>query len=180
MSSNSANAPALGSTRAETPPAANGSGSQKSLASLMSAWWPVALGIAVILVESTAMMGADHTSGPLRMIVESIFGHIADDRWEIVHHYIRKSGHFVGYGLLCLAWLRAWRLTFPPWRFPGHAGLALLGTAVVASCDEWHQSFLPNRTSSPWDVLLDCCGGAVMTLIAAVVLRIIQVRRLAQ
>jgi VanZ family protein len=36
----------------------------------------------------------------------------------------------------------------------------------VASLDEWHQSFLPNRTSSPWDVLLDCSGALAMLLIA--------------
>src|SRR5579863_2151712 len=180
MSSSSANASYLSATRGGNQPTTGGSGSQKSIASRIHAWWPVAFGIAVIMVESTAMMGADHTSGPLRRIVESIFGRIADARWEIVHHYIRKSGHFVGYGLLCLAWLRAWRLTFSQWRFASQAALALLGTAVVASCDEWHQSFLPNRTSSPYDVLLDCCGGAAMTLIAGLVLRITQSRRLAE
>jgi VanZ family protein len=42
------------------------------------------------------------------------------------------------------------------------AELALLGTAFVATCDEWHQRFLPNRMSSPLDVLLDCCGAVAM------------------
>ena len=40
--------------------------------------------------------------------------------------------------------------------------LALLGTAIIASGDEFHQTFLPNRTGTPWDVLLDCCGALVM------------------
>ena len=143
------------------------------------AWWPVAVGVAVIALESTTWGGADHTSGPLRWLVEHVFGPVGDDQWEIVHHYIRKTGHFVGYGLLCLTWLRAWWLSIPRFRFFKDAELALLGTAVVASCDEFHQRFLPNRGSSPWDVLLDCCGATAMLLVTWVVLRIIRGGRLA-
>jgi VanZ family protein len=33
---------------------------------------------------------------------------------------------------------------------------------MVASLDEFHQSFLPNRTGIPSDVLLDCCGAVVL------------------
>jgi VanZ family protein len=29
---------------------------------------------------------------------------------------------------------------------------------LVASLDEWHQSYLPSRTGTPWDVLLDSCA----------------------
>ena len=43
--------------------------------------------------------------------------------------------------------------------------LAMAGTFLVASADEFHQSFLPNRTGTPWDVLLDCCGALVAQLI---------------
>ena len=131
----------------------------------ISAWFPVALGITVIVFESTEFMGADHTSGPLRWLFESVFGHASDARWEIIHHYIRKSGHFVGYGLLGLAWLRAWWMTLPRLRYLQVAVLGLLGTALVASCDEWHQTFLPNRTGSVWDVLLDCCGAITLELL---------------
>jgi VanZ family protein len=62
-------------------------------------------------------------------------------------------------------------MTMPTARFLSHAGLALVGTALVASWDEWHQTFLPNRTGSPWDVLLDCCGATVMVGMAWLYLR---------
>jgi VanZ family protein len=124
----------------------------------------VVLGISVIVLESTEFMGANHTTGPLRWLFESVFGHLSDDRWEVVHHYIRKSGHFVFYGLLGLAWLRAWWMTEPRLRYLQVAILGLLGTALVASCDEWHQTYLPNRTGSVWDVLLDCCGAVTLEL----------------
>ncbi|MFZ0395838.1 MAG: VanZ family protein, partial [Terracidiphilus sp.] len=142
-------------------------------------WWPVALGIAVISLESQSFMGADHTTGPLRAAWQFLFGHVSDASWEILHHYIRKSGHFTGYGLIGLAWLRAWWMTLPHSRFLTDAALAMLGTATIASCDEWHQSFLPNRTSSVWDVLLDCCGALVMITLVYVYARIRQPQRLA-
>jgi VanZ family protein len=119
----------------------------------------------VIALESTTWFGADQTSGPLRHVFEAIFGPIGDARWDHIHHYIRKSGHFVGYGLLGLTWLRAWWMTLRTFAFWRCALQALAATALVASCDEWHQAFLPNRTGSPWDVLLDCCGAVVAILL---------------
>jgi len=49
--------------------------------------------------------------------------------------------------------------------FVWDAVLALMGTAVVASLDEFHQSYLPNRTGIPSDVLLDCSGAIVLLLL---------------
>ena len=82
--------------------------------------------------------------------------------WELTHHLIRKTGHFIGYGLVALAWLRAFWMTFPRLSFFRNASLALLGTAVTASADEIHQTFLPNRTGLARDVVLDCCGAIFM------------------
>lgn len=146
----------------------------------MSAWLPVVIGIAVIALESTEWFGADHTDGPLRWLVQAIFGHVSDGRWKIVHHLIRKSGHFIGYGLIGLAWLRAWWMSVPHSRFLPDALLALCGTALIASCDEWHQSFLPNRTASPWDVLLDCTGAITLQLLIYIFMRTFKPKRLAR
>jgi VanZ family protein len=143
-------------------------------------WLPVALGIAMILVESTEMMGADHTSGPLRAIYQAIFGHVSNRRWDDIHHYIRKTGHFIGYGLIGLAWLRAWWFTLPHSRFFTDMALAMLGTAAIASSDEWHQSVLPNRSSSIWDVLLDCCGALTLQLIVYIYMRLAKPKKLAR
>ncbi|MGA3032582.1 MAG: VanZ family protein [Terracidiphilus sp.] len=144
------------------------SSNQRDLKYWISAWLPVAVGIAVIALESTQYFGADRTSGPLRWLFQVIFGPVSNVRWDRIHHYIRKSGHFLGYGAIGLTWLRAWSMTMPESPFHTDAALALLGTAVLASWDEWHQGFLPNRTSSPWDVLLDCSGALVMLWIAYV------------
>jgi VanZ family protein len=50
---------------------------------------------------------------------------------------------------------------------------------LVASLDEWHQSYLPNRTGSVWDVLLDCSGAIALQLVVYIYLRMRQPRRLA-
>jgi VanZ family protein len=156
------------------------SSSRRRVGFWVSAWLPVLIGIGMIMVESTEWMGADHTNGPLRFLYQAIFGHVSNREWEIIHHYIRKAGHFVGYGLIGLAWLRAWWMTLPHSRFLPDTCLALMGTALIASLDEFHQSFLPNRTSSPWDVLIDCSGALTLQLMVYVFMRINRPKRLAR
>jgi len=68
----------------------------------------------------------------------------------------------------------------PKIQFFTDASLALLGTALIASCDEFHQTFLPNRTGTPWDVLLDCSGALVLELIVYLFARSFRPKRLAR
>ncbi len=111
------------------------------------------------------MFGADHTSGPLRWLFESIFGRVSNARWAILHHYIRKSGHFF--------WLWIHRAGVAARMVDDSAALSLPSRRIYShcwaqrwwpACDEWHQTFLPNRTGTPWDVLLDCCGAITLQL----------------
>jgi VanZ family protein len=156
------------------------SSSRRGFAYWLRVWLPVALAIGVIAIESTEMFGADHTEGPLRRVWEFLFGPIGNATWHTLHHIIRKCGHFIGYGLVGLAWLRAWWMTLPHSRFLHDALLALLGTALVASADEFHQTFLPNRTGSPWDVALDCCGAIALQAIVYLFMRIAAPKKLAR
>ena len=138
----------------------------------ISAWLPVVVGVIAVAMESTEIMGANHTSGPFRWLFQAIFGPVSDERWDLLHHFIRKTGHFIGYGVLGLTWLRAWWMTLPRLRFFQLSLLALFGTAMVAGADEWHQTFLPNRTGTVSDVLLDCCGTIAMELVVYVFMRL--------
>jgi len=150
----------------------------RNLVYWLSAWAPVLLGAFVIFCESSELFGADHTTGPIRHIVEYFFGHMSNRRWDMVHLYIRKAGHFTGYGLIGLCWLRAWWMTLRHSRFLLDALLALAGTAFIASCDEFHQSFIPNRTGTPLDVLIDCSGAIVLQLLVYTMLRIFRPKKL--
>jgi VanZ family protein len=143
-------------------------------------WLPVVLAIAVIATESTEYFGADQTSGPFRLVFEYLFGRVAPDRWDAIHHIIRKTGHFIGYGLVGLSWLRAWWMTLPESNFFQDALLALLGTAAVASADEIHQTFLPNRTGLASDVVIDCCGAIALQLLVYLFMRLFRPKELAR
>ena len=73
---------------------------------------------------------------------------------------VKKSGHFLVYGLLGLAYFRglaAGRPAAPRWR------LALLAVGMVAAygaTDEVHQVFVPGRGAHATDVLIDSLGAA--------------------
>jgi VanZ family protein len=131
---------------------------------LLLHWIPALAGVGIIVAESTATMSAENTSRWLLPLWIKLFGPISPAHWAVIHHYIRKTGHFVGYGSVSLAFFDSWRVSlehrWPAWRvrFRYAAGLALLCTLLLASWDEWHQSFLPGRNSSAWDVALDFCG----------------------
>jgi VanZ family protein len=128
--------------------------------------------IAVICTESTNAFSSLNTSSLLRPILQRWFGPIQDSSWELYHHYLRKTGHFIGYGLVAFTFLRAWLHTLDrsaissllEWRIKSSL-FAILSTAIVASCDEFHQSFIPSRTGSPLDVLLDTAGACALCLL---------------
>jgi VanZ family protein len=142
----------------------------------LKVWLPVAIAISVICVESTNTFSAQNTSSWLRPILERWFGAFQDNAWETFHHHLRKTGHFVGYGTVGFTFLRAWLHTrarggvptLVSWRLESSI-LAILSTAVVASADEFHQTFIPSRTGTPVDVLLDTCGAATLCLLIWVV-----------
>ncbi|MGA1984119.1 MAG: VanZ family protein [Acidobacteriaceae bacterium] len=135
-------------------------------------WTPVVIAIAVICCESTAAMSSEHTSSFLRPFFERLFGPFQGRNWEIFHHALRKTGHFVGYGAVAFTFLRAWLHTLGrrgpmallAWRVESSI-LAIFSTAIVASCDEFHQTFVPGRTGTPVDVLLDTAGAAALCLL---------------
>jgi len=133
-------------------------------------WLPVLAFSMVFAVESTSYLGADRTSEPLRRLAEALFGYDACVNWDVMHHLIRKTGHFLGYGAFSLVCFHAFWMTFRgvasvasrmSRKLRAH-GLALLLTFLVAGADELHQSFVPNRTGQFGDVLLDTCGGVVI------------------
>ena len=126
------------------------------------------------------LFGAQETSGPLRALYQALFGPVSNHDWDRIHFFVRKGGHFLGFGLLGLAWLRAWWITLPRSVFLTDALLALIGTAMTASADELHQAYLPGRTGTPWDVLIDCTGAITLQLVVYVCMRIFRPKRLAR
>ena len=75
---------------------------------------------------------------------------------------VRKAAHmgvfFVLTGLLVFA---LWRLVKNP---ALRGGAALCLCALLAGLDEFHQTFVPGRSGTPRDVLVDVLGGACFLL----------------
>ncbi len=126
-------------------------------------WLPSAIWLAVIIVESTNIGSAEHTGRILYPIFHFLFGTDAG-RFATWHMLLRKTGHFVGYFILSVLLFRSWRATFPRlstrWCLQW-ATVALLTTALVATLDEWHQTFLPSRTGTVRDVILDSTAALI-------------------
>jgi len=144
---------------------------------LIQAWLPVFLFACVFVVESTSYLGANHTSQPLHNFLHSFLGASVDHNWAYTHHLLRKAGHFAGYGTLSLICFRGLRLTLGSaagWArrdLAGHA-LAIGAAFLVASADEFHQTFLPNRTGTFSDVLLDTAGATAFQLLLFMAVRL--------
>ncbi len=139
---------------------------------LLRAWWPATIWIGLISFESTDYMSAQNTGSLLYDLLTRLFGPINLYDFLYWHHYLRKAGHVVGYGMLGLLLLRAFRMTFanrPEW-IKLLPVFAWLGTALVATMDEWHQSYIPSRTGSVSDVLLDSAAGLLALVLAYIAL----------
>lgn len=135
---------------------------------VLKAWIAAILWLIVIAIESTSWLSAHHTGRILYPLLHYLFNLNWEqfDRW---HFFIRKGGHVFGYGLLSILLFRAWRETLPAagdprWTFRW-AQIAVLGTALVACLDEWHQSFLPSRTGRWEDVVLDTVAGIAAQIV---------------
>ena len=120
-------------------------------------WFPSAIWLAVIALESTNLGAAERTGRILYPIFHFVFD-MDSARFAIWHALLRKAGHIVGYLILSVLLFRSWRATFPRlstrWCLQW-ATVALLSTSLVAMLDEWHQSFLLARTGTFRDVMLD-------------------------
>ena len=135
---------------------------------MLKAWIALILWLIVIAIESTTYLSAQHTSRILYPVMHFLFG-IDEAGFEPYHFFLRKTGHVFGYGMLSFLAFRAWRETLPATGNPRWtlrwSGIAVLMTALVASLDEWHQTFIPTRTGRRQDVVLDTCAGIAVQAI---------------
>ena len=125
---------------------------------LLKEWTAAVLWLGLIAVESTNLLSAANTSRILYPIFHFFTG-VDPVRFVLWDYYIRKIGHFVGYFGLSVLLFRAWRATLPfasssRWSMQW-ARISFFMTALVASLDEWHQTYLTSRSGSLYDVLLD-------------------------
>jgi len=128
-------------------------------------WLPLLIWLGVIFVGSTSVMSAEHTS---RYVVPFLLwlkpGMSPNAIWTILV-VARKCAHVTEYAVLALLLWRALRSVPTLGRKTLTVfGAVLLGCALFAASDEFHQTFVKSRTPSIRDVFLDV-GGALLGLL---------------
>jgi VanZ family protein len=131
-------------------------------------WLPMLNWLAEIFVGSTSVMSAEHTS---RYIVPFLLwlkpGMSPAAIWKILV-VARKCAHVTEYAVLALLLWRAFRnVQVLRTKTLMVFGAVLLGCALFAASDEFHQTFVKSRTPSVRDVLLDVTGALLGLLIGA-------------
>jgi VanZ family protein len=139
----------------------------------VKSWIAALLWLGLILGESTTYASAENTGRFLYPMLHYLLG-ITQAQFPVWQFFIRKTGHFIGYFTLSVLLFRSWRATFPT---PGvrwtirWAILPFGMTALVACLDEWHQTYLPGRTGTVHDVLLDSTAALVAQVLLFTILR---------
>ncbi len=97
-------------------------------------------------------------------LVLQLFLSTSNPNFDLLHYLVRKTGHVLAYGLLGFLDFRAVRGGGSGWTLRWSV-IAVVLAVIVASVDEWHQSFVPDRTGTPVDVLIDCAGATLAQVI---------------
>jgi VanZ family protein len=127
-------------------------------------WVPALTWAIVISYASTDAFASSHTSVIILPVLHWLFPFASAETLERVHFFIRKSAHVSEYFIFSLFLLRGVRGKEHGWTFRW-AIWALLIAAGYSALDEFHQSFVPSRTASPWDSLLDTTGAAMAQIV---------------
>ncbi|MGL5435317.1 MAG: VanZ family protein [Lachnospiraceae bacterium] len=116
-------------------------------------WGLVAANMIIIFLFSGQN---SESSGELSSFVAQCLERIALLKELLQYVNIRKIAHFTIYFVLGIFTARAVRLHADGTKT--QAGAALLICFIYACSDEFHQSFVPGRGPSFWDVLIDSMG----------------------
>lgn len=130
--------------------------------SRLATWAPPIAWMAVVLAMSSAAFSADTTGSILHPLLTWLLPWLTPDHVKLIHAMTRKAAHVTEYAILAALWLRAFnRTTLGP---GGAAWLAFGLSVVCAVVDETHQAFVPHRTGTAADVLVDTLGVLAVVL----------------
>jgi VanZ family protein len=125
---------------------------------------PLLLWIVFISFASTAEFSAVNTSTVLRPLVLWFLPTISEAKLATVHFILRKLGHFTEYAILAYLARRAFVSSSYGFLRRCWFQWALGLVVAYALLDEFHQSFVPSRTASIYDSVIDVAGGITILL----------------
>jgi VanZ family protein len=126
---------------------------------------------ALIFIGSTSLLSGSHTSALVRPVLW-LFPHASEATLALVHFLVRKAGHLTEYAILALFAARAFRTSARELLRARWFWISLLFVVAYALSDEFHQSFVPSRTASIYDSMIDSVGGLTALVLLAIRLRV--------
>jgi VanZ family protein len=120
---------------------------------LFSRYLPLIAWLAFISFAYSDDFNAGNTSRIIGPLILWLFPNTSPETLAIVHFIMRKIAHFTEYAILGFLAARAFR-THQRWFL-----ICVTLVVVYALLDEYHQSFVPSRTASIFDSLIDMAGG---------------------
>ena len=126
---------------------------------------PVILWAVLIFIGSSDLLSASHTSGFLIHPLRLLFPSASEATLAAIHFALRKLGHFTEYAILASLTARAFRTSWQQWLRQRWFWLALFFVIGYALFDEFRQSFVPSRTASIYDSMIDTAGGLAALIV---------------
>jgi len=118
----------------------------------------------LIFIGSSDLLSASHTSGFIIGPLHLLFPRASEATLASIHFALRKLGHFTEYAILAWLLARAIRTSSQDWLRKRWFWMALSFVVCYALFDEFRQSFVPSRTASIYDSLIDISGGLTALL----------------
>jgi len=119
----------------------------------------------VISTLSGEGFSAENTNRYLDPFLRYFFPKLGPSGFVLAHSVVRKSAHMTEFFILgALAYWASRRGRRSHWRLRW-AVQAMLLAIVYALLDETHQMFVPNRTGSYLDSVIDCVGALVSQVV---------------
>ena len=140
--------------------------------SFLKYWLPLLIWLGLIFLGSTDILSAEHTSRFLVPFLRWLDPQISLAALVQIQFAVRKLGHVIEYAVLATLLWRALRHGTPRERRMSILFVATwLACAIFAASDEVHQSFVPSRTASFKDVMVDAVGALIGLTICVAVAR---------
>ena len=151
-------------------------GKQKEIRLAFKILLPIACVLWIVFILANSLQTAGESSAQSATVVETVqrvakaiapestIANATGETYDKLHLLVRACAHFTEFAVLGVllgwcyfAYTLQWKFFFIP----------CLGAALVATVDEWVQTFVDGRAWETIDLLLDCFGGVAGALFAA-------------
>ena len=131
----------------------------------VSHYLPLIAWLVFISFASSDNFNAGNTSRIIGPLILWLFPSTSPETLAVVNIITRKIAHFTEYAILGFLAARAFRNSPHPAIKQRWFLICVALVVIYALLDEYHQSFVPSRTASIFDSMIDMMGGLIALII---------------